>query len=357
MPAPTLRQLAMKSHQPRPEHPNPRKRKDPPSTLTTTRRDREKRAKKGDYKRDSTEALAGGKSLRQFYDVPENKRGRGTILNDKLRVRASRGKGYGIFTSKAGIVAGESLLSEKAILYLPRFDKKTSLRAVQRLVSQNKHAELEEFMSLTISRAGQDTEHERIRNNAFRIDSTKTGRHIVFFGISHANHSCRPNARMIIRDSGWAELKALADLPHSGTEVTIDYLGLDDWGYSTIPRVAEVQAATEEGWGFRCACAACLDANTTDTVRERIETMQKSMGITRASWPGTATELQQMDECFAQYASDLQSQGWWNMLQDIAGYAKNVYEKSFEKGLTHQQYSNMTLAAHYHSRACDRLKD
>ncbi|RYP07428.1 hypothetical protein DL764_002505 [Monosporascus ibericus] len=347
----------MKSHQPRPEHPNPRKRKDPPSTLTTTRRDREKRAKKGDYERDSTEALTGGKSLRQFYGVPEHKRGRGTILNDKLRVRVSRGKGYGVFTSKAGIVAGESLLSEEAILDLPRLDKKTSLRVVQRLVTQNKHAELGEFMSLTISRTGQDTEHERIRNNAFRIDSTKTGRHIVFFGISHANHRCRPNARMIIHDSGWAELKALEDLPRIGTEVTNDYLGLDDWGYSTMPRVAEVQAATEDGWGFGCACAACLDAKTTDTVREHIETMQKSMGFTRATWPGTATELRQMDECFAQYTSDLQSQGWWNMLQDVTGYAKKVYEKNYEEGLTCQQYSNMTLAAHYHSRACDRLRD
>ncbi|KAI1337947.1 hypothetical protein F5Y15DRAFT_425382 [Xylariaceae sp. FL0016] len=343
---------------PKPNAPNPHKRKAPTAAIQTERRTRTNGVKRRKYLRggdDAGKVPQGG--LEAFYDIrtaarPRGGRRRAAIeLSSVVYAAPAEGKGYGLFTKISGVQAGEILMSEKAILDLKTFTPKATVSAVQKLVRENKHAELQKIMSLSAAAGKPDTEYERIRNNVWGIENKKTtGRHVLWYGIAHANHSCRPNAWVDYEEDGSAHLRALENIDRNGTEITVDYIDLDNWGWTPndIPLAAECQAETQNGWGFACNCEACSDPNT-DIIRMRVQTAEQAMGITKSKWSSTRGQIQEMQTRLELYTDDLASQKWWHKLRDFCGYTIIEYEN------LEAEQPNGQLIAH-NQRRLDHLR-
>ncbi|KAI0164059.1 hypothetical protein GGR57DRAFT_498155 [Xylariaceae sp. FL1272] len=341
--------------QPLPEYPNPRIRSAPTLFGMSTRQNRERRAVNGDFKR--LRAVSGyppdGQTLRQFYGNPGNRRARN--FNDVLRAGPAPGKGYGVFTRRS-VKAGDILMSEQPIVSLPRFNEPSATAAVQAMLRPRdfQHDNLEELFQLTGSQQP-DNEYELIRNNGWSLGGGSS-QQTVWFGIAHMNHSCRPTARVITQESGWALVRALTDLP-TGKEITVDYQGLDDFGWSHpdtgIPTVEQVQASFQQTWGFTCNCAACSNPEVTNKLRERMTVSEQAMQFTNTKWPSRPEHYAEMDKRFSEYIDDLVHEQFWNKCRESCNFATRHYEELQKVGfsLTNQQATNLDKAREWYCKA------
>ncbi|KAI1268170.1 hypothetical protein F5Y18DRAFT_442616 [Xylariaceae sp. FL1019] len=342
-----------------PDYPNPRIRNAPTPTLIAARQKREEQALDGKFKRntDASWYPPAGQTLRQFYGNPGSRRARN--FNSELRAGPVAGKGYGVFTRR-NVQAGDILMSEQPIVSIAKFDEPHATQAVQAMLRPGdfQHDSFEELFQLSTSRQP-DIEYELIRNNGWSLGGG-TSRQTIWFGIAHINHSCRPSVRIITCESGWALVKALDDLP-IGTEITVDYQELDDWGWSHpstgMPSVEQVQASLQQTWGFACNCEACSNPQLTNKIRHRITMAERAMQITHNKWPSRAEHYDEMDIQLGQYIDDLVHEQYWFKCKAACDLARSYYEKlqTEPTGLNYQQAANLDKAREWYCKADEHL--
>jgi hypothetical protein len=163
-------------------------------------------------------------------------------LGTLIEIRASEGKGYGVF-ALSDIPPGTVLLSETPLVTLidtgTRADPLDA--AVDALSSEKKRS----YRSLhSFSRnASESLNRSILYSNGYSVmNDLATG---VFETASRINHSCVPNSQYVWKEGSgrmvfWSRFKLL-----EGEEVTVDYGHKKKY----LARI----------YGFECACGGCTD--------------------------------------------------------------------------------------------------
>jgi hypothetical protein len=200
-------------------------------------------------------------------------------MGDFLEIFQTKEHGRGVRTTQGDIPQGTVLFTEHAAIRAPSFLKdhedeltKRIRGKVAALTSDQRAA----FISLSHA-DGPDTEETRFARNCFEdrdlalfdamapsLDASPKeieGIYTVWLQIAMLNHSCRPNAIMLIRDAelAIADLIATVDIPMKGTELTISYLRGAEVGTEEL-LTEERQELLWNGWKFKCSCLACVCA-------------------------------------------------------------------------------------------------
>ncbi|KAI1333048.1 hypothetical protein F5Y16DRAFT_393456 [Xylariaceae sp. FL0255] len=344
------------SRRERPEpYPQRRVKPDPARGVQTARAQRERNAAAGQFRRRGIDGYDApeGQTLAQFYGFPRTAR-QTRDLNEMVRICPIAGKGMGMRARRAH-VPGTILISEPPILSVNAVNETECTRAVQALLKPVvQHENLEDLFSLGSTR-DPDTEYELIRTNIWESTDLVGGRNNLYFGTAHINHSCRPNATIIVAADRWAKVQAINNIAQ-GEEITVDYQDFDHWGWSHptegVPMVAAVQASLSRVWEFTCTCPACANPIATNIVRNRINVAERAMNITNLEWPLRPSELDEVDARLAQYIDDLISEQCWTKCKDFCNWARKYYEGIRDNGsLNARQSANLAKAYEFYAVA------
>lgn len=172
------------------------------------------------------------------------------LMGDFLEIFETEHHGRGVRTTRGDIPQGTVLFTEHAAIRAPSFTSEDVAEFTKRIrgkVAALPHDQRAAFISLSHA-SGDDTEETRFARNCFEyhdqafFDSMAPsfgvgpehveGIYMAWLDIAMLNHSCRPNATILIidPDSGIADLIATVDIPVKGTEITISYLKGADAG-------------------------------------------------------------------------------------------------------------------------------
>jgi hypothetical protein len=196
-------------------------------------------------------------------------------MGDFLEIYQTADRGRGVRTTVDDIPQGTILFSEQAAIHVPSYHNEYESdfnNRVRAKVAALKPLELASFISLSHD-GSCDTEEARFARNCFEDRDPESewfagmeqtakeeleGVYNIWLDMAMLNHSCRPNAIMLIRDSQAmiADLIATVDLPVKGTEVTISYLREADAEVKELGR-DERRTMLMRSWRFGCECEAC----------------------------------------------------------------------------------------------------
>ena len=232
----------------------------------------------------------GQKRMRTDSDSPPHEYYKGAkplriprAVSDLIEIYETEGRGRGIRTTQDSIPAGTLLFSETAAVRVFSYEDEDDLAFTKRIrgkVASLPPDKLAAFLALAHD-PQDDTEEGRFTRNCFEDKDTALndldlkqvgmdagdvdGIFTAWLDMSMINHSCKPNAILLIQDPKGGEsmptanLVTTTDVPVKGTEITISYLRGAEVGCKEPPRHAR-QHQLFRSWQFHCMCEECSES-------------------------------------------------------------------------------------------------